>query len=497
MGFIGSDGIYRHEEGDTASPGNGFSTLLNLVAQSIAPAIQGLVEDALAADPTIREAMEQLAQETVDDALDTSPRIPELGNEDTFEIVDEVNALAFRIDKKGRAMIADGIDSGRESLEITDELGALAFAVRTDGSTYIAEGAGGGSASEGVSRVRVLISAGQSLPSGRGKPLLPFLDVAPANLWQVGHKTRTLRPATSPLDMMDAPSGISYLWVAGVETARTAVPGEAVVVIPAAYGGTGLYSSASPNGCWRVDYTGANRHLFALMMEQIRDARTLIQDKWPGAAIDWEWFHWGQGEYDAQQGVSQANYAGALDALIDGVRDEIGDDVPVIITQSIREWMDTEPGSAAIQRAQIDTLARRDRTAFVYMPFNASNHGDLIHPNRGAYEVMGRRILDAVPRAHANIAGTSPVPPLGVCAHLAGGVLDVHWERPACHATGYRVEYSVDGGAWTLIDTSASPLDREARRTGVAAGVVRVRVSTLDGAVSSDPSTPITLGQEA
>lgn len=409
---------------------------------------------------------------------------------DRFEVVDAEGAVAFSIDERGRGWIGDGIDSGRNSFEIVDADGALAFAVDANGTTYIGDGAGsGGGGGSVVTRVRAAIGAGQSLASGRGRPLLADLDTGHPSLWQVGHKSRNLRAATSPLDMMDSPSGISPLWVYGMEAARDAAPGEMIVVIPAGMGGTGLYSASSPNGCWNPSYTGPNRQLFNLMMDQIQDARSLIAARWPGVPVTWEAFLWNQGEYDAQQGVSEANYAATFDAVIEGVRAEVGN-IPVIIGQSVREWQTTEAGAPVIQRAQIDTLARQDRTAFSYIVPNASNHEDLIHPNRGAVEAMGRAMYAARPDALTNVTGTSPVAPPDVQATVAGGTLTVTWGRPACHVTNYRVEYRVGSGSWGTISRS-SPLHREAT-TSVASGAVQVRITTLDGTTESYTTTAIT-----
>ncbi|MDR2294517.1 MAG: hypothetical protein LBE05_04870 [Microbacterium sp.] len=70
MGYYDSKGFYVYQETDAADPGAGFSDLLNQSAKAIPNAVHGLVVDELNSDPTLREAVGELAADAVDEAID-------------------------------------------------------------------------------------------------------------------------------------------------------------------------------------------------------------------------------------------------------------------------------------------------------------------------------------------------------------------------------------------------------------------------------------------
>ncbi len=449
----------------------------------------------IAEDSTVVAAAAAAAGTAVQEELDSSPRIPQLGVPEEVTTEDLFGQVSTRVDEEGNfsaygksligGMVFDPTGDPRV-IEFTDLAGSTTLKIDESGEWHFF----GTDQATTVRRVRMVVGAGQSLASGRGRPLLAEVDRSRPNLFQVGYKTRTLRVATSPLDMQDTPSGISPLWVYGTEAADTAASDEVVVLIPSGMGGTGLVASGSPNGCWDPDFTGSIK-LYQRMLTQITDAIGFVTARWPGAQIVWEAFLWNQGEYDAQQGTTQSAWAGKFDQLAAGVRAHIGSPVPVVLGQSVPEWIASEAGAPAIMAAQIDTLARLERTAFAYAKPNASNYNDLIHPNRAGATGMGRAMRAAVEEAVANTVGTDPVPPTTVEAVRDGSTVTIRWDRPLCRVTAYTVQTNTDGAGWVTL-TRPLPLHREATLTGVTGSRVQVRVSTTNTVGTSATTTPVT-----
>lgn len=469
-------------------------------------AVQGiasaLITAALLADPTLAENLTEVATTVVEERIAAenllradAPQAPQLGVPEEITFEDLLGQTAARIARDGSfAAYGKSLVGGLQFdpsgdprvIEFTDLAGATTLKIDELGQWHFY----GLDQVSAVRRVRMVIGAGQSLSSGRGRPLLSDVDRSRANLFQVGFKTRTLRAATSPLDMQDTPSGISPLWVYGAGAADAAASDEVIVLIPSGMGGTGLVASGAANGCWDPDFAGSIK-LYQRMLAQITDAVALVSARWPGAQIVWESFLWNQGEYDAQQGITQAAWAAKFDQLAAGVRAHIASDVPIILGQSVPEWIASEAGAPAIMAAQIDTPARLERTAFAYAPVNASNYNDLIHPNRAGAEGMGHAMRRAVVEAAVNIVGTDPVPPTTVTAVRDGSTVTIRWDRPLCRVTTYTVQTNTDGAGWVTL-TRSLPLHREATLTGVTGARVQVRISTTNTVGTSTTTTPVT-----
>lgn len=239
-----------------------------------------------------------------------------------------------------------------------------------------------------ISDVRLIIGAGQSNMSGRGDlpDRDPLLQPHP-RIWQFGAKASALGPATVPLDMHDAASGLSPLTVLAHHYALDH-PQELVLLVPAAHGGTGFSTSSAHvlpegfhrgnpgGGSWQLDHDDPT-NLAAAMLGQIRAARAAAQQQWH-VAVSPTAFVWHQGEADTQSRTT--TYPALFRALVEKVRDELSaPSLPVLLGGMVPEWVAADPVRSRVQEhlsSLPDTVAH---AAYVPGPAGRHREGDLVH----------------------------------------------------------------------------------------------------------------------
>lgn len=275
----------------------------------------------------------------------------------------------------------------------------------------------------------------------------------------------------------------------GVEFARhylgTVNPNRRVLLVPCAQGATAFTGG---DRRWKVDHAPEHENLYLRALRQIQLALDAA-----GRNARIVGFLWHQGEGDS----GHAGYADDLDALISGLRSELGTpNAWFLIGQMSPAGIALSAGKQGINDVQIDTPRRQYRTAFAYAPYGAHKPGDTTHFSAAGSWALGRSYAAALPLAVANTdAASTPVAPPAVSAfHGAPGALNVEWERPACRFTDFVVEHRAVGATeWTEWAHAAS-LHNQAVIGGYAIGdSAEVRVSTVNESGTSEPSAVATV----
>jgi hypothetical protein len=265
-----------------------------------------------------------------------------------------------------------------------------------------------------------------------------------------------------------------------------------VTLIPAAMGGTGMFtSSVTPGTPAGYTYVAAgswdpNRGSggIDLLTQAVNSAKAFLalNPKNRITAILWL-----QGESDLITN-SQSAYATRLDQLITAVRSEIpgAANTPFVVGQMLDVFVGaatSPPGK--INLAHIDTPRRQQSTGFAYSP-NATNdatmqNGDNVHFSAKAQRIIGASMFDAYQRALTNVTGTDPVTPTGVAVSQNGTTLTATWAQPSGRVTDFNVRYSSNGGtSWTAL-TRAQSIDVTASLTGLTLGsTYLVQVATVN-----------------
>lgn len=272
----------------------------------------------------------------------------------------------------------------------------------------LADALGGLGAGVGLPGYDIIVIAGQSNAAGSGEPFSAALDPETPTIDQYGAKVRTIRPASEPLDMVNATTGMGP----GLQFARwyasQLTPGRKVLIVPAAKGGTRLCSDTGES--WRA--TRPTPSLYAAAIEQTQEA---IMAAGPGThrVVTVLWL---QGEADSAQSTSPATYRTDLDNLIDAFRADLDDpNLPFIIGPMVHEWVangstGAPAGTAAqIRDVQADTPNRKPRTG--YVPATADmphDPDDVIHWPGPAQRIIGRRMAHEWQRVNAGGATEAP-----------------------------------------------------------------------------------------
>lgn len=341
---------------------------------------------------------------------------------------------------------------------------------------------------EGVGHVDVFILAGQSNMSGRGTPTSAELDPPHPRIYEFGAKVQTLRVAQGALDMHDTATGLSPGLPFARRWAEFAGEATAVVLIPAAHGGTTF-----DDGEWNWKDTSGAKSLSAALLAQTSAALAAVADKWPGASVTLRGMLWHQGE--ASAGLNATAFAAELDSLISRIRTGVGvPDLPVVLGE-------LSPDRAVSQPTAPDTViagtpGRVSRTAVAHIRAGLSRDGDLTHLGRVGVELLGHNMFDAFPAAVANTSGVLQMPPAQVRAWRDGTAVRIEWDAALCRATSYVVETSPDGGTtWAAVGSDGTILGRRAvvTNTSRAASITHIRVSTVTPSGTSRPSAPTPL----
>ena len=430
------------------------------------------------------------AAEIADDALGTIPERTapiQKGADDSFAITDQDGRAALSITPDGSVKLGDTEHrTDQPGYRVMDQDGRIAFEVTPDGRTHaydLATGSAGG----GVTTLHVFVAAGQSNMSGRGDPLAPEVDTMDPRVMQYGHTRRVLETATVPLDMVDAPFGLSPATTFAREYLATQPPHVGVLLIPAARGATGFtYAESTDGWTWsKGKTTNPGMDLYPMSVAQAQEGITAATNA--GYAVELRGVLWHQGE--ANGGVATEWYAGALDALIADYRADLGEpDLPFVVGQMLPEGMENSPSKYTVDKAHVATPARVLRTGFAAALPNSGRYDDYAHFSRVGVEAFGPAYLEAYKRSLLNTSNSRPLRPFNVRAERVGDSVTVGWDAPPCRVTGYRVETQTDGSTWQAL---ARDWPMYTTETFTEPSPVMVRVVAVHDALESSPTSPI------
>ena len=420
---------------------------------------------------------------------------PKANNDKGFRVRDRSGRTALGVDPTdggvlhGKTKHLTLSDNHPSLYRIRDAAGRVALDVRKDGNVFF-----------GPREIHLFVAAGQSNMSGRGTPVGSEYDVVDQRILQYGAKEQRIVPGTVPLDMRDISSGLSPATVFAREYLKNQPAHVSVLLVPAAHGGTGFtttgenpppsgYTYVAGGGCWQVtDHGPVN--LYKEMVAQTQAAIARSTEMF-GTAPKLKGLLWHQGEADSAR-LNETEYASYFDALVTGLRTSISaPNLPVIVGEMSPDWTARNTVAAGVMAAHVQTPARFEYAGFAYGPANTGKHGDDVHYSREGIKRLGRSMFGAYERAQLNVTG-NPAPPPTVTATRAGGQLTIRWEQAPSRATGYVVEYQIDGGAWTVAPSPSPALDTKTAVTGITGTTVLVRVATVNATATSAATQPVT-----
>lgn len=251
-----------------------------------------------------------------------------------------------------------------------------------------------------VSGAQVFLLVGQSNMSGRGVGADPLAG-APGEprllMWNPA--AARLSPARDPMPQQDIGQkpvavgpGISFgrAWLSA-SAGRATGP---VVLVPAAYGGTGFSDAARS---WRVTGPAVS----PLVAEAVTRANAAMRAAGPSARF--AGILWLQGETDGGNGMAPAAYTTELRALVSYLRSHIdgaGDNTPFVVGQYVPSQITASPALRAIaeeNRALPRTLAHSACVGSTGLSGNPAP--DTIHFDAASQRAMGERYAAAMARA--------------------------------------------------------------------------------------------------
>lgn len=443
-------------------------------------------------------------------------RLPQPGASGRLQIMDLNGKLGLGLTETGDLLAAGATFRASEGYRVMDLDGYIAAEIKLeDGKTYIYDPAfTTGGTSTTVDTLHVFLAVGQSNMSGRGMPISG--EVADARIFQFGAKLRTLRPATVPLDMHDdhAAAGLSPATTFARNYLRTQSPNVAVLLIPAAHGGTG-FTTSTTSLTWTPNVaTDPALDLPALAVAQtlqgIEAARAA------GYTVVTKGILWHQGENNGN--MSRSAYEAAQDGLTSYLRTSLGRaTLPFVAGQmSIVMIEESSLNRDEVDNAHSGTPARVAYTGFAPSLRGGTNEGDTTHFSKVGVEYLGKTYLAGYWQALGNNVSAAPQPPANVTASKSGTTVTVQWSgapasleksetfdlatssavykwsAPQSHATSYRVETKTGTGAWTTATREWGMALTE--KITVPAGTTQVRVTALNGTAASTPVTVTAVG---
>lgn len=321
----------------------------------------------------------------------------------------------------------------------------------------------------------IILVIGQSNAAGNGHPIRPVAGAERVLMWHTGDDAfrAEVTRAVEPLSIdYDGSAGVSP----GHEFARqwSGKFDRDVIVVPAAWGGTGLISGGAP---WQESGS-----LYVRARREAWDCK----DKTGGrvAAI-----LWCQGEQDSVSGVSndpRNGYAAVAARVLSQMRTDIGDaDTIIAVGSMVPDWVGKGYGTAQeIQGALASLPARLTRCVHAYGPAGTGAEMDGIHYNaRGARE-LGRLLYEAdLRRREPDRAPATPAAP-SVTPTTTGARV---YFTPTPGASTHEVRYRFDGGPWS--DAAVTGMQASITAPDTVCVEVQVRASGPTGVSDwSDPT---------
>jgi hypothetical protein len=354
------------------------------------------------------------------------------------------DALATTTDEQIASRVMDEDSSTREALELWGT------------GTFLSAASAANDFVKRSRKVKVLIVFGQSNPEGRGTEYGPLTD--PVNPQIHVYRTRggsagTITVATEPLD-----SSIGQgpaLQFARRYVAKYATPDESFLIVTGARGNTAL-STDSLNG-WRRGVAG---NLYSNLLGYISSAITALGSD---AEVEIVAAIYQQGETDGDNNVPGAQYQTDFDALLNGLRTDLGlPDLPIVIGTMVPEYLTTGTRIAinAVHRSAPLRIAKTD----VAVSAVNMNKGDGNHFSSAGQRFNAGQMFAAYERIRAGLAPYSEGAPaelgpvLGLTAPAGAHAYaqPLTWTALA-GATSYLVEFKETGGTeWVVAGTTAT-----------------------------------------
>ena len=412
--------------------------------------------------------------------------------ENSFAVLDENNRSALSVNPDGSTTIGstlmDDNDPGIRVLDLDDR---VAFEITGGGKTIINDLVGGGG-STGVTELHAFVCAGQSNMSGRGDPIDPMLDVENPRLLQYGAKNRTLEPAPAILDMMDTPIGLSPARQFGLRYLADQPDHVGVLLITAAYGGTGFTYEPTPGRkTWTKGHADVPENaLYENALQQSQEA--LSQAEVAGYSVKLQGLLWHQGEANGSSlPQNMQSYAEQLDGLINNFRVDLdAPNLPVIVGEMMPEGMRDSVAKRSIGYIHAQTPERVQRVAFAPAPDNTMRHNDFAHFSREGAVLLGDSFFESWPRAVLNVPTGKPRAARDVAAYRVGDQVTVSWSAPTCRVTSYVVEWaSAPDGSWQEVSREW-PMNLSETFTAHDAPVW-VRITAYEDSNPATPSHPL------
>lgn len=292
----------------------------------------------------------------------------------------------------------------------------------------------------------------------------------------------TIALASEPLKWPEAPTPANSVGP-GLAFARALLPSvpssRKILLIPGAVGATGLV--APGNSRW-----GVGDDLFEAAMDAAVAAMTLTGSNRIAAVL------WSQGEHDALGGVSQSAYRTALLAVVDEIRDRLGDvGIPFLCDGAVPEW-EAETAAYAPIKAALESLPLyRDYTHFADgLPDHDDPAGN-IHYGAAGNRLRGARFATDLPTARSHQAPDLDPDALSIIAAMSDAP-----DEARRNAINTLVEALKAAGTWPkrdLIrvyaahDEQASRVDwKDPTQVGTTTGTLTF---TVDRGQQSDGST--------
>jgi hypothetical protein len=326
---------------------------------------------------------------------------------------------------------------------------------------------------------------------------------AEAGAYLSGSADGALIPAANMLDHWDGISGDMGMSIGFADAWVAANPGETLVLVPAAHGGTSF-----ANGEW--DATPGNEYADAVA--RTNAALTATGGTFGGIIMS-------LGETDSIA-TSATFKASAID-MIARARSAISgaSAAPVVWCAMPASYENFSAGSVVVQDA-IDDLIHStwgvgvvegtDIPAVNPATGLPTNDGDTLHWDSYELRVVGDRAYNALLLAQARI-DAAPGAPTALVAASDGVAAYLTWTAPTFMGGPvlryYSVERRVDGGAWSEVAQVAYPATVHADETVTPGTVAEYRVTGISddytGTASATasagtiPATPTTLAVEA
>ncbi|SDX92234.1 protein of unknown function [Albimonas donghaensis] len=303
-------------------------------------------------------------------------------------------------------------------------------------------------------RTEVWVMVGQSNMIGRAS--YDGLGAHPAGVLQVartgsisGGTEGQLVAAAHPLDHVN-PYGASQMGldIAFADAWVAAHPGDTLVFVPCAEGGTG-FGTGGGAARWNPG-------------DDLYEAAVARANALFAAHPEFELggFCWHQGETDG----TPAAYEAALHAMIAAIRADVtaaGADTPFILG-GLGAFAYTGNTDMTGRQAAIEAVpAAIAHTAYASSA-GLTDKGDSLHFDAASLRVLGGRYHAAIAAAQENAgAATVPGAPGGLAATAGNGQVSLAWSAPGSNGgsaiTDYLIEVSTDAGAsWAMVSDGVS-----------------------------------------